>query len=212
LHQKGYMGITPLEQIDFVLEGGSIESDGQGTLLTTSQCLCNPNRNGGLSKSEVEEKLSKYLGAQRILWLDHGYLAGDDTDSHVDTLARFVTPETIVYVKCENKEDEHYEALQKMEAQLGSFTTLEGKPYTLIPLPMTEAIYNDQEERLPATYANFLITNGALIYPTYSDKNDKKVHEIFKGLFQDKEIIPVNCLKLIEQGGSLHCSTMQVVY
>jgi len=212
LHQKGYMGITPLEQIDFVLEGGSIESDGQGTLLTTSQCLCNPNRNGGLSKSEVEEKLSTYLGAQRILWLDHGYLAGDDTDSHVDTLARFVTPETIVYVKCEDKEDEHYEALQKMEAQLGSFTTPEGKPYTLIPLPMTEAIYNDQKERLPATYANFLMANGALIYPTYSDKNDKVVHEIFKGLFQDKEIIPVNCLKLKEQGGSLHCSTMQVAY
>ncbi|GIT98624.1 agmatine deiminase family protein [Sulfurovum sp. TSL1] len=212
LHQKGYLGTTPLEQIDFVLEGGSIESDGEGTILTTSECLCNPNRNGGLNKKEIEEKLHTYLGAQRVLWLDHGYLAGDDTDSHIDTLARFVNTTTIMYVKCEDKEDEHYEALQQMEAQLQGFTTVEGKPYTLIPLPMCEAKYNDDGERLPATYANFLITNDALIYPTYDDKNDTKVGEIFKGVFPDREIIPVNCLKLIEQGGSLHCSTMQIVY
>ncbi len=212
LHQKGYLGITPLEQIDFVLEGGSIESDGEGTILTTSECLCNPNRNGGLSKQEIEEKLHTYLGAQRVLWLDHGYLAGDDTDSHIDTLARFVNKTTIMYVKCEDTGDEHYEALQQMEAQLQSFTTMQGEPYTLIPLPMCEAKYNDEKVRLPATYANFLITNDALIYPTYEDKNDTKVGEIFKGVFPDKEIIPINCLKLIEQGGSLHCSTMQIVY
>lgn len=212
LHQKGYLGTTPLEQIDFVLEGGSLESDGEGTILTTSECLCNPNRNGGLSKQEIEEKLHTYLGAQRVLWLDHGYLAGDDTDSHIDTLARFVNTTTIMYVKCEDKEDEHYEALQQMEAQLQGFTTVEGKPYTLIPLPMCEAKYNDVGERLPATYANFLIANDALIYPTYNDKNDTRVGEIFKEVFPDREIIPVNCLKLIEQGGSLHCSTMQIVY
>jgi len=212
LHQKGYMGITPLEQIDFVLEGGSIESDGKGTLLTTSECLCNPNRNGGLNKKEVEEKLKTYVGAERILWLDYGYLVGDDTDSHIDTLARFVNKETIVYVKCDNREDEHYASLQKMEAQLQSFRTKDGNPYTLVPLPMTDAIYYDKQERLPATYANFLITNDALVYPSYGDKNDTIVHEIFKELFPKKEIIPINCLKLIEQGGSLHCSTMQVVY
>ena len=212
LHQKGYLGVTPLEEIDFVLEGGSIESDGQGTILTTSTCLCNPNRNGGLSKSEAEVKLQETLGATRVLWLDHGYLSGDDTDSHIDTLARFVNSTTIMYVKCEDPEDEHYEALQKMEAQLKSFTTSQGEPYTLIPLPMCEAKYNDKEERLPATYANFLITNHALIYPTYGDKNDTKVGELFKEVFPDREIIPVNCLKLIEQGGSLHCSTMQIVY
>jgi len=212
LHQKGYMGITPLESIDFVLEGGSIESDGEGTILTTSTCLCNPNRNGGLSKEEVETKLKTYLGAQRVLWLDHGYLVGDDTDSHVDTLARFVNKETIAYVKCDNKEDEHYDALQQMEKQLQTFTTVEGKPYTLVPLPMTDAIYYDNKKRLPATYANFLICNDALVYPTYSDKHDKIAHELFSDLFPNKEIIPINCLKLIEQGGSLHCSTMQVVY
>jgi len=212
LHQKGYMGITPLESIDFVLEGGSIESDGEGTILTTSTCLCNPNRNGGLSKDEVEEKLKTYLGAQRVLWLDHGYLVGDDTDSHIDTLVRFVNKETIAYVKCDNREDAHYEALQQMEKQLQTFTTVEGKPYTLVPLPMTDAIYDDNKKRLPSTYANFLICNDALVYPTYSDKHDKIAHEIFSDLFPEKEIIPINCLKLIEQGGSLHCSTMQVVY
>ena len=212
LHKKGYMGTTPLESIDFVLEGGSIESDGEGTILTTSACLCNPNRNGELSKKEVEEKLSTHLGSERVLWLDHGYLAGDDTDSHIDTLARFVNPSTIMYIKCDNEKDEHYKALKKMQTQLQNFRTKEGKPYTLIPLPMTDTIYNKSNERLPATYANFLITNDALLYPTYNDKNDKVVHEIFKTFFTDKEIIPINCLKLIEQGGSLHCSTMQVAY
>ncbi|MCF6206889.1 MAG: agmatine deiminase family protein [Sulfurovum sp.] len=212
LYKTGLMGTTPLERIDFVLEGGSIESDGAGTILTTSQCLCNPNRNGGLTKQEAESKLRQYLGATRVLWLDHGYLAGDDTDSHIDTLARFVNPETIVYVKCDDMQDEHYEALKAMEAQLQSFHTKEGKPYTLVPLPMCEAKFDTQGNRLPATYANFLITNDALIYPTYNDPHDKSAGEIFKTLFPDKEIIPVNCLKLIEQGGSLHCSTMQVAF
>ncbi len=212
LHKKGYMGTTPLEKIDFVLEGGSIESDGEGTILTTTECLCNANRNAGLSKEEVETKLKNYLGAKRVLWLNHGYLAGDDTDSHVDTLVRFINSNTITYVTCEDKEDEHFEALQKMEKELKTFKTMKGEPYTLVPLPMCEAKYNKEGERLPATYANFLITNDALVYPTYHDIHDAKVAEIFKSLFPDKEIIPVNCLKLIEQGGSLHCSTMQIVY
>lgn len=212
LHTKGYMGITPLKAIDFVLEGGSIESDGEGTLLTTSQCLCHPNRNHGLSKEDVEKKLKEVLGVQRVLWLNYGYLAGDDTDSHIDTLARFVNSNTITYIKCDNKEDEHYKALKKMEKELQNFRTMEEKAYTLVPLPMTDAIYNNAEDRLPSSYANFLITNNALIYPTYSDKNDSVVHDIFNILFPDKEIIPVNCLKLIEQGGSLHCSTMQVAF
>jgi len=212
LHRKGYMGITPLETIDFVLEGGSIESDGKGTILTTAHCLCNPNRNCGLSKQEVENKLKSYFGASRVLWLNHGYLIGDDTDSHIDTLARFVDEETIMYLKCEESDDEHYEALHKMEQELKAFRNLEGKPYKLIALPMTLPIYDKNKQRLPSTYANFLITNDALIYPTYNDINDKKVHQIFQDFFKDKEIIPINCLKLIEQGGSLHCSTMQVSY
>ncbi|MEA3455197.1 MAG: agmatine deiminase family protein [Campylobacterota bacterium] len=210
LHQKGYLGTTPLETIDFVLEGGSIESDGAGTILATSHCLCNPNRNSGLSKEEVASKLSEYLGTERILWLDHGYLAGDDTDSHIDTLARFIDKESIAYVKCDDKEDEHYSSLQKMEEELQSFQTIQGKPYRLIPLPMCEAKYNREGKRLPATYANFLITNNALIYPTYNVRTDKEVGMIFKEVFPDREIIPINCEKLIEEGGSLHCSTMQI--
>jgi len=212
LHKKGYMGTTPLETIDFVLEGGSIESDGQGTILTTSECLCNPNRNGGLTKNEVEAKLQETLGATRFLWLDHGYLAGDDTDSHIDTLARFVNTNTIMYVQCDDKNDEHYEALKKMEEQLQTFTMVDGKPYTLVALPMSDAIYDEEGRRLPATYANFLITNHALVYPTYGTPQDKIAHEVFAAQFPGREIIPVNCLKLIEQGGSLHCSTMQVAY
>jgi len=212
LYKKGYLGTTPLEPVDFVLEGGSIESDGDGTVLTTSACMCNSNRNGGLSKVEVEEKLLLTLGADRILWLDHGYLAGDDTDSHIDTLARFVNRETIAYVKCDDTDDEHYEALQKIEAQLQNFRTRAGRAYKLVALPMCEAKYDLQGNRLPATYANFLITNDALVYPSYNDKNDKKMGEIFNELFPEKEVIPVNCLKLIEQGGSLHCSTMQIAY
>ncbi len=212
LHKKGYMGITPLEHIDLVLEGGSIESDGDGTILTTTACLCNQNRNDGLSKEEIEKVLDTHLGADKILWLDHGYLAGDDTDSHIDTLARFVNKETIAYVKCKDREDEHYEELKKMEEQLKSFTKKDGKAYKLVKLPMCETKYNDEGNRLAATYANFLITNDALIYPTYDDKNDKPVGKLFKELFPDREIIPVNCLKLIEQGGSLHCSTMQIAY
>ncbi len=212
LHKKGYMGITPLESVDFVLEGGSIESDGFGTILTTSTCLCNKNRNGGLSKNEVERKLVEYLGAKRVLWLDYGHLVGDDTDSHIDTLARFVSKDTIMYVQCSDVDDEHFEELQKMEKQLLSFRTVDGEAYRFIALPMPSAKFNQEGDRLPATYANFLITNGALIYPTYSVDEDKIVYELFKNFFVDKEIIPVECSRLIEEGGSLHCSTMQIPF
>jgi agmatine deiminase len=212
LHKKGYLGVTPLETVDFVLEGGAIESDGLGTIMTTSACLCNKNRNGGLTKDEVEKKLKEYFGAKRVLWLDHGYLAGDDTDSHVDTLARFISADTIAYVECLDEKDEHFVELKKMEEQLKSFKTFSGEPYMLIPLPMSSAKYDEEGNRLPATYANFLITNGALVYPTYSVPEDKMAHEIFKELFVDKEIIPIECSRLIEEGGSLHCSTMQIPF
>jgi len=210
LYKTNLLGSIPIESIEYVLEGGSIETNGDGVILTTSKCLCNPNRNGGLSKKVVENKLQEYLGTREVLWLDFGYLSGDDTDSHIDTLARFVNQNTIVYVKCYDNTDEHYSQLQKMETQLKNFKTKDGKPYNLIALPMCEVKYDKDGNRLPATYANFLITNHSLLYPTYDDKNDKVVGEIFKGIFPDKEIIPINCLKLIEQGGSLHCSTMQI--
>jgi agmatine deiminase len=210
LHKMGYLGTTPLESIDFVLEGGSIDSDGEGTILTTSKCLCNKNRNGGLSKEEVEEKFREFFGTKRVLWLDYGYLAGDDTDSHIDTLARFVSKDTICYVECRDRNDEHYFELNEMKKELESFKTLDGKAYNLVPLPMPSPKYYNGK-RLPATYANFLITNGTLIYPTYSVKEDKIAGEIFKSLFPDREIIPIECSRLITQGGSLHCSTMQIL-
>lgn len=197
--------------LDFELEGGSIEVDGQGTLLTTSECLLNPNRNAQLDKAHKEALLKERLGVDRILWLDHGYLAGDDTDSHIDTLARLCPNNTIAYVHCTDSTDEHYAALQAMEQQLLTFTTIEGKPYRLIALPMADAIYDAENgERLPATYANYLIMNEAVLYPTYAQpENDQKAAAALRQAFPDRDIIGVDCRALIRQHGSLHCVTMQ---
>lgn len=198
-----------INRLGFVLEGGSIECDGQGTLLTTSECLLSPNRNGQLNKVEIEEFLRSTFHLERVLWLDYGYLAGDDTDSHIDTLARFCSPHTIVYVQCCDKEDEHYEALRQMEEQLKSFRTLSGEPYRLLPLPMADKIEVDGE-RLPATYANFLIMNEVVLYPTYCQpENDLRAREVLQQAFPRYEIIGIDCRALIKQHGSLHCVTMQ---
>ena len=196
--------------LDFVLEGGSIESDGKGTILTTSQCLLAPHRNQPLTKEQIEARLLNMLHAKRILWLDHGYLAGDDTDCHIDTLARFCPDDTIAYVRCLDTSDEHYAELTQMEAQLKEFRTLEGKPYRLIPLPMAKAIYDEDSTRLPATYANFLITNGAVLMPTYGDEaTDLKAKEQLQKAFPTYDIVGIDCRPLIIQHGSLHCCTMQ---
>lgn len=192
-----------------VLEGGGIESDGLGTLLTTSECLLSPNRNPHLSKKEIEEKLKELFGLNRILWLNHGYLAGDDTDSHIDTLARFCDAETIAYVKCDNPDDEHYESLSMMEKELQSFNTAGGKPYNLVALPWPDSCFDTDGNRLPATYANFLIVNGAVLVPVYGVKQDEAALGLFKALFPGRTIHGINCRSLIEQHGSLHCVTMQ---
>ena len=288
--------------LDFVLEGGSIESDGRGTILTTSQCLLAANRNGDYSgewrvesgernefsgewrvesgernefsgewrvesgernvldlqnntqeeslsslhspqstlhpknvsslhspqstlhpknvsslhspqstlhQEIIEERLKRYLRAERVLWLDHGYLAGDDTDCHIDTLARFCPNDTIAYVQCTDTEDEHYEELRLMEEQLQSFRTMEDTPYRLIPLPMAAPTYDADGQRLPATYANFLIINGAVLMPTYRDaERDDKARQQLQQAFPRHEIVPIDCRVLIEQHGSLHCSAM----
>jgi agmatine/peptidylarginine deiminase len=195
---------------DFVLEGGSIESDGKGTLLTTSECLLSPNRNPYLSKEEIEEYLKEAFGLSRILWLDHGCFAGDDTDSHIDTLARFCDEHTIAYVKCEDTSDEHYDALAKMEEQLKTFTDYRGSSYKLIPLPMAKAAYDEDNQRLPATYSNFLIMNNVVLLPFYNDKErDEEARKQLQKAFPAKEVIGVDCSPLIRQHGSLHCITMQ---
>lgn len=197
------------ETIDMVMEGGALESNGQGVLMTTSECLLNPTRNPNLSKQEIEQKLSETLGIKQILWLEDGYLAGDDTDSHIDTLARFCAEDLICYVKCDDQTDEHYEALKKMEDQLRAFKQPNGQPYRLEALPMTDAIFDDGE-RLPATYANFLIINEAILAPVYGVKQDEEALATLQRCFPEREVIPINCLPLIKQHGSLHCITMQI--
>ena len=194
--------------LDFVLEGGSLETDGEGTLLTTAECLLSPNRNDNLSKEKIEKELSERLGISRFLWLNHGYLRGDDTDSHIDTLARFCDARTIAYVKCEDKNDEHYRELKKMEAELESFRTANGEPYRLIALPMADKVVFEGE-RLPATYANFVIMNGAVLVPFYGSPKDAVAAGQLKAAFPDRQIVGINCLPLIKQHGSLHCVTMQ---
>ncbi len=195
---------------DFALEGGALESDGKGTLLTTSECLLSANRNSFMSKDEIEKYLKEAFGLNKILWLDHGYLSGDDTDSHIDTLARYCDEHTIVYVKCEDKKDEHYEALSKMEEQLKTFTDYQGNPYKLISLPMAKAAYDEDNERLPATYANFLIMNDVVLLPFYNDpERDTEAKEKLEIAFPTREIIGIDCSSLIRQHGSLHCITMQ---
>ena len=262
LYRQGVLEGHYDDCLDFELEGGSIESDGAGTILTTAACLLNPNRRQAEShqvyldgrganrwcserrakpqlelcrvatekdkvkeegetnqryegdalpqvdKGAVEHILQERLGAQHILWLHHGYLAGDDTDSHIDTLARLCPDDTILYVKCDDRSDEHYIELQAMEKELEALRTATGKPFRLIPLPMAAPCV-ENGERLPATYANFLIMNTAVLVPTYAQESDavalRRVAEAFPG----RDVVGIDCRPLIVQHGSLHCCTMQ---
>ena len=201
---------APLETVGLILEGGSIESDGCGTLLTTEECLLNDNRNPHLTREELEEEMHGLFGSDRFLWLANGYLAGDDTDSHVDTLARLCPNDTIAYVSCDDPLDEHYPALQAMESEIAAFRTREGHPYRMIPLPWPAARFDEEGTRLPATYANFLVINGAVLVPTYQDARDAAALDAISVAFPGREIIGVDCLPLILQHGSLHCVTMQL--
>jgi len=210
LYDAGRVVGTYVDHLDLTLEGGSIESDGRGTLLTTSHCLLHPNRNAALSREALEKRLLEALGAERILWLDHGHLEGDDTDAHIDTLARLCPDDTIVYVSCDNPQDAHYAVLRAMEEQLRTFRTTEGTPYRLVAVPLPDAIYDADGERLPATYANFLLINGAVLYPTYRQRHhDEAVRNILQHVFPTYDIVGVDCRSLIRQHGSLHCATMQ---
>jgi len=195
--------------LDFVLEGGSIESDGKGTIFTTTGCLMAPHRNQPLTKEEIETRLKRDLCAERIVWIDHGQLTGDDTDGHIDTLVRICPDDTLIYVGCDNPEDEQYAELQLMEEQLKTLRTLEGEPYRLLKLPMPHPIYDDGY-RLPATYANFLILNGAVLCPTYEQPDlDNEAIRIIAKAFPDREMVPIDSQVIIKQHGSIHCCTMQ---
>lgn len=198
---------------DFILEGGSIETDGNGTLLTTTKCLQSPNRNGGGTRAEIGETLARELGVDHILWLDYGALEGDDTDSHIDTLCRMAPGNIIFFTGCRDMDDPHFEELLHMRAQLSMFRNAEGEAYNLVELPLPDAIYDDEGNRLPATYANYLVTPRGVYMPVYNQPaKDELACLTVKIAFPDREVIPVECRTLIKQHGSLHCSTMTLPF
>jgi len=205
----GIFGSTPIKKIDFILEGGAIDSDGAGTLLTTKSCLHNPNRYKQITHSEMEKALREHLGVERILWLEQGAIAGDDTDGHVDTLARFCSPDTIAHAICENANESHYTSLLALEKELGKLRTADGQPYNLVPLPLPAPVLDEDGNPLPATYANFLLVNDAVLVPTYLDPYDEIAMGRLQDCFPTRAVIGVNCCDVIRQFGSLHCLTMQ---
>ncbi len=210
IYDEGKVKGEYVDCLDFVLEGGSIESDGEGTIFTTSCCLLAPHRNQPMTKAEIEARLKHDLCAERIIWIDYGHLTGDDTDGHIDTLVRIAPNYTLLYIGCDDETDEQYDDLKKMEQQLKAFRTLKGEPYKLVKLPSPRAIYDEDGERLPATYANFLIMNGAVLVPTYNQPDlDAEAMRLIGEVFPDREIVGIDCRSVIKQHGSLHCCTMQ---
>jgi agmatine deiminase len=205
----GFFGPHPMQRSALVLEGGSIDSDGQGTLLTTSSCLLNPQRNPALSRRDIESQLLVLLGAERLLWLEQGCIEGDDTDGHIDMLARFADAHTIVYQSCDDVTYSCYASLKAMEAALQDFRDRDGRPYRLVPLPWPEAKTAPGGERMPASYANFLLINGAVLLPVYRDPADRIAVQQLQRCFPGRDIVALDCLPLIAQHGSLHCLTMQ---
>ena len=209
LYDDGKLEGEYVNCLDFVLEGGSIESDGKGTVFTTTGCLTAPHRNEPMTQAEIEARLKHDLYAERILWIDHGQLTGDDTDGHIDTLVRICPDDTLLYIGCDDPDDEQYEDLRMMEEQLRTFRTLDGRPYHLMKLPMPRPIY-DGADRLPATYANFLVINGAVLCPTYAQPDlDAEALRLIGEAFPGREIVGIDCRPVIRQHGSLHCCTMQ---
>jgi len=210
LHKQGAFNSTPIIREDFVLEGGSIDVDGKGGILTTSSCLLSPSRNPHKNQSQIEKQLMQSLGVNRFYWLHHGQLLGDDTDGHIDTLARFINEHTIVYSACNDPQDEQYFGLKQMEQELLRFRNWQGQAFKLIPLATPKPIFNAKSQRLPANYTNFLIINNAVLVPTYNDPADKAAQDQLKRYFHDRTIIGVDSLTLIQQAGSLHCATMHI--
>lgn len=210
LYDEGKVQGEYVDCLDFVLEGGSIESDGKGTVFTTTGCLMAPHRNQPMTQAEIEERLKHELHAERIVWINHGSLVGDDTDGHIDTLVRICPDDTLLYMGCDDPADEQYEELRLMEEELRSLRTLEGKSYRLIKLPMPRPIIFEGE-RLPATYANFLVINGAVLVPTYNQPDlDTEALRLVGEAFPEREIVGIDCCSIIKQHGSLHCCTMQI--
>lgn len=202
--------VQTMNRLMLVLEGGGVESDGQGTILSTYGCIYEPNRNPGFDEEDLYDVLKETLGAERLILLKNGELEGDDTDGHIDTLARFLSPTQIAYVQCEDGHDIHYHGLKRMEQELRELRTPEGQPYELIPLPHPTAIHEEDGHRLPATYANFLFVNGAILVPTYNQPSDEIALDRLRKACPDRDIVGIDCRQLIRQHGSLHCATMQI--
>lgn len=205
LYEQGLVKGRYEPHLDFVLEGGSIESDGRGTVFTTTCCLTAPHRNQPLTQEEIAERLKAYLGAERVVWINHGSLIGDDTDGHIDTMVRICPDDTLLYTGG----DADHPDLALMEEELRGLRTLEGRPYRLLRLPLPYPIY-DGADRLPATYANYLVVNGAVLVPTYNQpENDRKAMDTVGLAFPNRDIVGIDCRTIIRQHGSLHCCTMQ---
>ena len=210
LWKAGVLGEVARVVPGLVLEGGAIESDGQGTLLTTKSCLLSPNRNPHLNWEGTRQILSQELGVDRIFALEYGWLEGDDTDGHIDTLARFCNENTIAYVQCEATTDPHFTTLQRMEEELKQLRTRTGSDYTLVPLPLPDPCFDpDDGHRLPATYVNFLITNYLVIVPTYAQAKDQLALERLQAVFPERQVVGLDARTLIRQHGAIHCLTMQ---
>ncbi len=207
LHASGQLNPAAHQRIDFALEGGGIETDGAGTLLSTWTCL--HERHPDKSREEITATLEQALVQSRTLWLDHGYLEGDDTDAHIDTLARFAAPDAIVFQACDDPQDGHFHELGAMAAEIAALRQANGQPYRLFPLPWARPIL-DAGRRLAASYANFLIVNGAVLMPAYGDVADDDAAAVLARAFPGREIVQIDCLPLIWQNGSLHCVTMQL--
>ena len=210
LNEMGIFSMPLVNYRDTVLEGGSIETDGNGAVMTTTCCLTAPNRNDALTLQQLEEMLLQRLSCIKMLWLDHGALTGDDTDGHIDTLARFAPGGVILYTGCDDTHDEHFEPLMKMEEELKTLTDADGNHYHLIKLPLPDAMY-DEISRLPATYANFLVTNHQVLVPIYGQpEKDVQACELIGQAFPGRKVVGIDCRPLICQHGSLHCATMQL--
>ncbi len=207
LSGAGVFRDASVQSVDFALEGGAIETDGHGTLLTTWRCL--HERHPEASRASLSDTLKHTLQQDRVLWLDHGYLEGDDTDAHIDTLARLAPDDAIVYQACDDATDAHHDELQAMGAELAALRTAEGKPYKLYPLPWAQPVL-DGGRRLAASYANYLILNGAVLMPAYGDPADGPAAAVLAQAYPGREIVQIPCRALIWQNGSLHCVTMQL--
>ena len=203
----GVLAAGEHRRIDWALEGGAIESDGQGSLLTTWRCL--HQRHPGQSREQIEGQLRQSLAVDRVLWLEHGYLEGDDTDAHIDTLARFAPNGAIVYQRCDDPSDPQHAELEAMRRQLAALRTADGEPYRLHALPWAAPIL-DQGRRLAASYANYLIVNGAVLVPAYDDPSDEVAAAVIGAAHPGRQVVPIPCRPLIWQNGSLHCVTMQL--